>query len=101
MVDEAVPAERVEALIRQAGGELLQDVRLFDLFRGEADRRGQEEPGVRAHLPGGGPDADRRGGRRASVRPSCAPWRSTRRATARLRWVRRTATGRTGCAPFA
>jgi len=35
VVEENVPAEQVEALIRQAGGTLLQDVRLFDLYRGE------------------------------------------------------------------
>jgi phenylalanyl-tRNA synthetase beta chain len=35
IVDEQVPASQVEALIRRAGGKLLTDVRLFDLFRGE------------------------------------------------------------------
>jgi len=34
IVDEAVPAGEIEALIRQTGGKLLQDVRLFDIFRG-------------------------------------------------------------------
>jgi phenylalanyl-tRNA synthetase beta chain len=34
IVDEGVPAERVEAEMRQAGGSLLADVRLFDLYRG-------------------------------------------------------------------
>jgi len=35
VVDEALPAERVEALIRQTGGKLLASARLFDVFRSE------------------------------------------------------------------
>ena len=35
IVDEDVPASRVEALIWRAGGKLLQGVALFDLFRSE------------------------------------------------------------------
>ncbi len=35
IVDEAIPAEQVQALIAQTGRPLLTDVRLFDLFRGE------------------------------------------------------------------
>ena len=34
-VDEAVPAGAVEATLRAAGGDLLADVRLFDVYRGE------------------------------------------------------------------
>jgi phenylalanyl-tRNA synthetase beta chain len=34
-VDEAVPAESVAELIRQAGGKVVTDVRLFDVYRGE------------------------------------------------------------------
>ncbi len=34
-VDENIPAERVEALIRQTGGKMLASVRLFDVFRSE------------------------------------------------------------------
>ena len=34
VVDEAVAAAQVETLIRQSGGKLLVDVRLFDLYRG-------------------------------------------------------------------
>jgi phenylalanyl-tRNA synthetase beta chain len=34
VVDEAVPAERIESEIRKAGGDLLSGVRLFDLYRG-------------------------------------------------------------------
>jgi phenylalanyl-tRNA synthetase beta chain len=35
VVDEAVPAEKVESLIRQTGGKLVVAVRLFDIFRGK------------------------------------------------------------------
>ncbi|MFN4292942.1 MAG: phenylalanine--tRNA ligase subunit beta [Thermoflexales bacterium] len=35
VVDEAVPAAAVARTIRQAGGALLRDVRLFDVYRGE------------------------------------------------------------------
>ncbi|MGA9533481.1 MAG: phenylalanine--tRNA ligase subunit beta [Anaerolineales bacterium] len=35
VVDETVPAAKVEAVIREAAGDLVSDVRLFDLFRGE------------------------------------------------------------------
>ncbi len=34
IVDEAVPASQVATLIRQSGGKLLADVRLFDVYRG-------------------------------------------------------------------
>ena len=36
IVEEAIPAERIEAEIRTAGGELLRGVRLFDLYHGES-----------------------------------------------------------------
>ena len=35
MVDENLPAERVADLIRQTGGKVVTDVRLFDVYRGE------------------------------------------------------------------
>ncbi len=35
VVDQSIPAARVEALIRQTGGPTLADVRLFDLYEGE------------------------------------------------------------------
>lgn len=34
IVDDAVPAERVAAVIRQGGGKLVTSVRLFDIYRG-------------------------------------------------------------------
>ncbi len=52
VVDETLPAEQVAALIRQTGGKLLREVRLFDVFRGGPDRRRQEEPGLRPGVPG-------------------------------------------------
>ena len=39
-VDDAVPASAVEATIRQAGGDLLWSVRLFDVYRGPAVAEG-------------------------------------------------------------
>jgi phenylalanyl-tRNA synthetase beta chain len=36
IVEETMPAERVASEIRAAGGALLRDVRLFDLYRGES-----------------------------------------------------------------
>ncbi len=42
IVDEGVPAERVAAEIRAAGGDLLRDVRLFDLYRGESIPAGKK-----------------------------------------------------------
>lgn len=35
IVDESVPAARVEALIKQTGGKTVTDVQLFDVYRGE------------------------------------------------------------------
>jgi phenylalanyl-tRNA synthetase beta chain len=35
VLDEAVPAARVEAAIRQAGGTLVEGLRLFDVYRGD------------------------------------------------------------------
>jgi len=35
ILDEAVPASKVEALIRQTGGKVLTDVKLFDVYRDE------------------------------------------------------------------
>ncbi|MFL7868805.1 MAG: phenylalanine--tRNA ligase subunit beta [Anaerolineales bacterium] len=35
ILDESIPAAHVEALIRQTGGKVLTDVKLFDVYRGE------------------------------------------------------------------
>ncbi|MCX7707838.1 MAG: phenylalanine--tRNA ligase subunit beta, partial [Anaerolineae bacterium] len=42
VVDDAVPAAQVEALIRQSGGKLLADVRLFDVYRGAQVPQGKK-----------------------------------------------------------
>jgi phenylalanyl-tRNA synthetase beta chain len=42
VVEESVPAERVEAEIRAAGGELLRGLRLFDLYRGDTIAAGHK-----------------------------------------------------------
>jgi phenylalanyl-tRNA synthetase beta chain len=42
LVDEAVNAEAVEQVIRQAGGSLLRDVRLFDVYRGSSIPAGKK-----------------------------------------------------------
>ncbi len=42
IVDEATPAERVEALIRQSGGKSVTNVRLFDVYRGEQIGEGKK-----------------------------------------------------------
>ena len=46
IIHDAVPAAAVVATLRTAGGELLEDVRIFDVFRAEtlgAGRRSQNE----------------------------------------------------------
>jgi len=35
IVDEQIPAGQIEAVILQAGGKILSEIRLFDVFRGE------------------------------------------------------------------
>lgn len=42
IVDEAVPASRMEALIRQTGGKSVTDVRLFDVYRGNQIGEGKK-----------------------------------------------------------
>lgn len=42
VVDEAVPGAQVKAVIEEAGGRLLRDVRLFDLYRGEQVGQGKK-----------------------------------------------------------
>jgi phenylalanyl-tRNA synthetase beta chain len=42
VVDEKVSASTVEDLIQEAGGELLRDVVLFDLYQGEQIQRGKK-----------------------------------------------------------
>jgi phenylalanyl-tRNA synthetase beta chain len=42
VLDEAIPAKEVEDVIRKTGGELLIDVRLFDLYLGEQIQEGKK-----------------------------------------------------------
>jgi phenylalanyl-tRNA synthetase beta chain len=42
ILDESVPANRVEALIRQTGGKNVTDVRLFDVYRGDQAGAGKK-----------------------------------------------------------
>jgi len=42
VVDEKVQADEVEALLKRAGGHLLVDVKLFDLYRGEQIPEGKK-----------------------------------------------------------
>ncbi len=42
IVDETVPAARVEGLIRQTGGSTITNVRLFDIYRGEQIGKGKK-----------------------------------------------------------
>lgn len=43
VLDEQIPAERIEQVIRQAGGRMVTGIRLFDVYRG-----GQVEPGKKS-----------------------------------------------------
>ncbi|MBS1250474.1 MAG: Phenylalanine--tRNA ligase beta subunit [Chloroflexi bacterium] len=42
VIDEDVPAEKVAALIRQTGGKILTDLRLFDVYRGDQVGEGKK-----------------------------------------------------------
>ena len=42
VVDESLPAEAVEVVLRQAAGALLAELRLFDLYRGESIGAGKK-----------------------------------------------------------
>jgi phenylalanyl-tRNA synthetase beta chain len=42
VVNESTPAAEVERVITRAGGNLLKDVRLFDVYRGEPIPTGQK-----------------------------------------------------------
>jgi len=42
ILDESVPAAKVEALIRQTGGKVLTEVKLFDVYRGEQVGEGKK-----------------------------------------------------------
>jgi phenylalanyl-tRNA synthetase beta chain len=47
VVDEDVPAADVEDTVREAGGELLERLRLFDVYRGEQVGEGSKSLALR------------------------------------------------------
>ncbi len=59
VVDDVVPAADVEAALREGAGELLESIRLFDVYTGDQVGAGQEVARVRAALPRPRPDAHR------------------------------------------
>ena len=42
MVDEAMTVGEIEKVIREAGGRLLRDIRLFDVYRGQQVGEGKK-----------------------------------------------------------
>jgi phenylalanyl-tRNA synthetase beta chain len=42
VVDEGIPGERVAEIIRQAGGKVVTEVRLFDVYRDEKIGKGKK-----------------------------------------------------------
>ncbi len=42
VIDEDIPSEKVAALIRQTGGKILTDLRLFDVYRGDQVGEGKK-----------------------------------------------------------
>ncbi|QPL06306.1 MULTISPECIES: phenylalanine--tRNA ligase subunit beta [Actinomyces] len=52
VVDEGVPASEVEAVVRQAAGDLVEEVRLFDVFRGEQVGEGRKSLAFSLRLRG-------------------------------------------------
>jgi phenylalanyl-tRNA synthetase beta chain len=66
VVDEAIPAEKVASLIRQTGGKLVREVRLFDVFRGE--RIGAGKKSLAYSLTYQAPDRTLTDGESAQVR---------------------------------
>jgi phenylalanyl-tRNA synthetase beta chain len=47
VVDEDVPAAEVERIVRQAAGELLDRLQIFDVFRGEQVAEGRKSLALR------------------------------------------------------
>ena len=68
-----VPAAEVEAALREGAGELLESMRLFDVYTGDQVGEGSKSLAYRAALPGARPDADDRGGRGSATAPSLSP----------------------------
>ncbi len=79
-VSDDVPADAVVALVRKAGGDLLADARVFDVYRGAQVGEGRTSLALAPAVPRAGPHALRRG-RRAAARPHRR--RAARRARGR------------------
>ena len=60
VVDESVPAAEVRSAVLEGGGELLRSARGLRSVPRRSGRRGAQEPGAAAHLPGRRSNADRR-----------------------------------------
>ena len=87
VVDDAPAADAVAEGLRAAAGEVLESVRLFDVYRGPGIAEGAAQPGLPPALLLPRSHADRRGGghaagplhprRERSSAPSCAePWQA-------------------------
>ncbi len=84
VVEAGVTAGAVEAALRAGAGELLESVRLFDVYTGPQVGAGPQVAGLRAAAAGARPDADRpRGGCRPRRR-AAGCWRAHRGGVARL-----------------
>ncbi len=83
VLDESVPAEKLEKAIRQGAGSLLVGLELFDVYRGAGVADGHAQPGLPAAPAGARPHAHRRRhGRRR--RPGPHGRGQARRRAARL-----------------
>ena len=84
VVAEDVTAASVEEALRAGAGELLESLRLFDVYRDERLGAGRKSLGVRAALPRARPDADRRRGLGGQGRGGRRGGSATRRGAAQL-----------------
>ena len=82
VVDEAVAAAAVEAVIREAAGDLLEEVRLFDVFRGPQLGEGRKSLAFSLRLRA--PDRTLTAGELAGVRKRVVK-RAAKRLGAELR----------------
>ena len=71
VVKDEVPAAEVAAALREGAGELLESLRLFDVYTGPPVAGRRAVAGLRADPAGAGPHADQRGG---DGRPRRARW---------------------------
>ena len=59
-------------MVRGGGGELLRDVRIFDVYRRRAGGEGRRSIAMHLTFRARRPHADRRGGQRSASTASCA-----------------------------